>query len=335
MPARTSWLSAAALLLTVSVSACGSCSGSSAGGDGGDPHALAAVSLTRACTAFAKAACGRLFGCTPFAGALAYGDAATCEQRLVLACVPAPGAPGSTLTATQVDQCADAVTGETCEQYLDNDQPSACAYTGSLPEGAACGTDAQCLTGYCRLAPLTSCGTCAKRWQAGQAGPDGGLGCTSNADCVATLICAATGASTGCTVPAAAGAACGLLQPCQGTLACIGGKCAAPVPLGGSCAAPTDCDGAHGAGCDVTTKKCIPIGTASAGQACGVSSSALVECSGGATCSTIGSPTLGQGTCHPPATDNAPCGPGIGCLAPAICAPSTLRCTLPNPSLCH
>ena len=41
-----------------------------------------------------------------------------------------------------------------------------------------------------------------------------------------------------------------------------------------------------------------------------------------------------QGTCHQPAADGAACGPGIGCMAPAVCT-STARCTLPNPSVCH
>jgi hypothetical protein len=326
MPASTWWpsaLSAAALALT----ACGSCSGGD--GSGGDAHAeVKEMSVTRACGAFAGAECKQLFACNPFTGSVVYGDEATCQQRATLACMPAIGAAGSTLTPSQVDQCAQAVTAETCEQYLDNDQPSACTYTGSRPAGAACGTDAQCQSGYCRLAPIGMCGTCGMRAQAGQPLAEGGIiSCLTDNDCSATLLCALGQ----CVAPAASGAACGPLQPCQRTLACVGGKCGAPVPLGGICTTPTDCDGTHGAYCNPVTKTCQTIATAVAGQPCGILDAGVTNCTGGSTCGNV---KLLVGTCHQPAADNSPCGPDIGCMAPALCSTSA-RCTLPTPAVCN
>jgi hypothetical protein len=327
---RASLLQVALLTsMALAVPACGSCSSSSASPDAGQGTGdLRAGSLMQACAEFARAECTQVATCTPFNMTLTYGDETTCEQRAVLACMPAIGAAGSTLTRAQVEQCAQAVKAETCEQFLDNDQPSACTYTGSLPVGAACGTDSQCNTGYCRLG-LGACGTCAVRAQAGQAALDGGLpSCFTDSDCVATLVCA----MGVCVGPSPAGAACSLQQPCQRTLACIGGKCAAPVPVGGACTFPTDCDGAHGAACNTNTRTCVAIATATSGQPCGIVNGGLTDCVGGATCGNV-NPTL-QGICHQTAADNAPCGPDIGCMAPAVCAAGA-RCTLPNPAVCH
>jgi hypothetical protein len=284
----------------------------------------------QACVDFANAECMQLQTCTPFALTLGYGDETTCAQRAMLACMPALGAYGSTLTATQVDQCAQAVAAETCVQFLDNDQPSACTYLGSLSSGATCGTDSQCQTGYCRLGLNSTCGACATRAQAGQVGPDGGApACATDADCAATLLCNGSGV---CTAPTALAGTCSAQQPCQRNLACIGGKCATPVPVGGACTAITDCDGAHGAACNTNTKMCIAVGTATTNQACGIVSGGLTDCTASGVCSNLSA--MGQGTCHQPAPDNSPCGPGIGCLAPALCT-SSLRCTLPNPASCQ
>ena len=324
----------ASLLLLIAAAlampACGGCSNPGGAPDAGPSAAEThATSLAQACAAFARAECTQVSACTPFNLTLTYGDEATCEQRAVLACMPAVGAAGSTLSATQVEQCAQAVKAESCEQFLDNNQPSACTYTGSLALGATCGTDSQCVTGYCRLGLPGACGTCATRAQAGQGWTDGGRpSCLSDADCVATLVCA----MGVCVGPAPAGAACSLQQPCQRTLGCIAGKCAPPVPVGGACTTPTDCDGAHGAACNTNTRTCVAIATVTTGQVCGIVNGGLTDCIGGATCGNV-SATL-QGTCHQPAADNAPCGPDIGCMAPAVCAPNA-RCTLPSPAACH
>lgn len=307
----------------VVLAACGSCSSSSKhGGDDGGAEATvdAGPSPSEACAAFATAFCAQLSSCTPFALEVAYGDEGTCASRLTLACTPAFGATGTQGTPSDMEQCAAAVTAESCDDFLDNPQPSACAVPGAAPAGAACGANAQCATTYCKPAAGTVCGTCTAHAGAGGA-------CVVDADCAATLLC---NGST-CVGPGQLGAACSTTAPCLRTLTCIGGKCATPVPLNGACSAPTDCDGSHGLYCNSNTKTCQQTQIAMDGQPCGVVGSSLVACSGGASCGNI---TNKQGTCHQPAADNAVCGPDISCLAPAICT-TTARCTLPNPSVCH
>jgi hypothetical protein len=218
-----------------------------------------------------------------------------------------------------MEDCAKATAGQTCDDSLDNSQLSACTVPGSNADGTACGSEAQCQSGYCRLMLGSLCGTCAKRAAAGGQ-------CVVDADCQATLVCA----SGTCTGPGQVGASCSGKQPCLRSLTCVSGSCQAPLQAGAACL-PTDCDVAHGLYCDIQSKKCTQTQVAQVGQPCGLVNGVLVACAGGASCANVKS---GQGTCHPPAPDGAPCGPDIPCLAPAICT-STARCTLPNPSVCH
>src|SRR6185437_8190213 len=95
--------------------------------------------------------------------------------------------------------------------------------------------------------------------------------------------------------------------PCERTLACVSGKCATPVPVGGTCTMATDCDGTHGAYCDTAkTKTCVAYGAAASTQPCGLVSGKITLCTAGGTCDNV---TKGQGTCHQPVADGAPCGP--------------------------
>jgi hypothetical protein len=341
------WLSAAGLALA----ACTSCSsssgkgfaGSSSGGDSGSGSSSGGsnVSLMQACQDFAHATCTQANTCSPFTTAIAYGNETTCEARSLLACMPLVGPNGSSLTAGGIEQCAQAITPETCAEFLDNNQPSACNFQGTLGEGAPCGTGSQCSSGYCRLALGSTCGTCATRAGAGQAGPDGGAACVSDADCQANLLCAAGQ----CVAAAMSGMGCSATQPCLRTLACIAtsadagtGTCQTPVMVGGACINATDCDGATGAVCDTTKKMCVAAGQAMATQSCGIVNNQLVYCTGGSICGNFmkvddaGLPVVG--TCHQPAADGAKCGTGIGCTLPALCTSGAV-CTLPNPVNCH
>jgi hypothetical protein len=318
---------------TMLLAACGACSSSkgdtAAGGDGGgsaDVVVETGPSAADACLAFATAFCNRLEACTPFALQVSYGDANSCAQRGVLLCVPALSANGSTITPTQMETCAQAVEQETCDEALDNPQPSACDVPGTLAVGAVCGSHAQCQTNYCKLTPGTLCGTCT-------AHSGNGAQCQLDSDCAATLIC--NGGT--CVGPAQSGAACGSTQPCMRSLVCIGNKCQTPLGSGAACTGTTpttgvsDCDAAHGLYCNTQTKKCAQTQIAPTGQPCGIVSGNLVACANGDSCGNVSN---GQGTCHQPAGDGAVCGPDIACVAPAVCT-STARCTLPNPSVCH
>jgi hypothetical protein len=312
---------------TAILAACGACSSSSGspasgGGDGGGTDAAVEAGPTpaQACTDFASALCGRLEACTPFALTVAYGDVGTCTTRSALLCTTALGAGGTLVTPGQMEGCAQAVTAETCDESLDNPQPSACDVPGALANGTACGSHAQCQSSYCKLAAGSLCGTCTAHAGAGAQ-------CTIDADCQATLVCN----SGSCIAPAQTGGACSATQPCLRTLTCIGGKCSTPLAAGATCAAATDCDGTHGVYCNTQTKKCTQTQVAASGQPCGIVGGNLAACSGGDSCAGVKN---GQGTCHQPAADGAPCGPDIYCIAPAVCT-QTARCTLPNPSVCH
>ena len=337
------WLSAATIMLAA-CSSCssstakgfpsgdggGSSSGSSSGGSGsGGGDSGQTITPTQACADVAGAVCGRLNACTPFGLQVAYGDKTTCAQRAALACAATVGVPGSAATPAQIDQCAQAMSGQTCDEWLDNAQPSACAFTGTLAASAACGDNAQCQSGYCRVGLGSTCGTCQSRVSAGETAPDGGPICAVDTDCMATLVC---NAGT-CVSPAAKGASCGTSQPCLRSLVCSGGTCVAPLPAASGCPSGNECDAAHGGYCNAQSKTCMTLGTASAGQPCGLVNGAVVACVAGATCGNISSST-GQGTCHQPAADGAVCGPDISCMAPAVCT-TAARCTLPTPSTCH
>lgn len=341
------WLLAAAF----AVAACSSCSSSSSGnassgsssgggsgsgsGSGGmDAAVEAGPSATQACDDFAMAFCSQLNKCSPFALTVTYGDMATCQTRAAIPCSSALSATGTKMTPSDLEACVGAINAESCDEALDNPQPSACSIPGSIAAGAACGSDWQCSTGFCQLTLGSLCGTCASRAMPGQTGPDGGPVCAVDAQCAAMTVCS----GGKCVSPGMMGATCGMSSPpCLRTLTCIGGTCQTPLQLGAACTAATDCDGSKGLYCDTkTTKVCKQTGTAAGGSACDVVNGGLVACTGGSLCDNVN--MQGQGTCHAPAADNATCGPGIGCVSPAACIKSSagaLACELPNAGNCH
>lgn len=325
---RGGLLLAMAAVSAVVLASCGACSSSNAQHVEGDaePELVAdkGPSASQSCQVYAAAFCGRLQACTPWLLRVAYGDEVTCGLRAAKGCMPALSANGSKVTPSLMIACASAIEAQSCDEALDNPQPSACDLPGMLPLWAPCGASSQCATGYCKMSSGV-CGTCTQHVGATQV-------CSVDADCSATLVCH----MGTCVGPGIAGAPCGPTSACMRTLTCIGGKCAAPVPAGGPCTAPTDCDGAHGAYCNLQTKTCATTQIATTGMSCGLVTSdggtTVVACASGESCGNL-SPK-GQGTCHPAAADGAPCGPDIACLAPAVCSP-TARCTLPNPAFCH
>jgi len=340
------WLVAAAF----AVAACSSCSSSSSGNSGSGSSSSgggsggssgsgsssggvdAGPSTTQACDDFATAICSQLSKCSPFAFQVAYGDMSTCVMRAGIPCPAALAANGTKTTTSDLESCVAAINAETCDEALDNQQPSACSIPGTVAAGGACGSDWQCSTNFCALTAGTLCGTCASRAMPGMKGPDGGPECVVDAQCAATLVCG----GMSCVSPGMMGATCSNTAPCLRTLACIGGSCKTPLPLGATCAAATDCDGSKGLYCDLTAtpKTCKQTGTAAAGGACGIVSGGLVQCTGGSACANV---TMGMGTCHQPAADNGLCGNGVGCQAPALCIKNggSLDCELANAGNCH
>src|SRR5450432_936213 len=212
-------------------SAAFSCGGSSAN-DLLAPIADAGPTAEQGCTDEVTAYCKKLTTCAPFFNPLVFGDEATCIDRNVPSCVKSLSLPGSP-TPTEAETCATDLTADMdCPQVLGHNPPASCqAKKGTFANGTACGSDWQCLSGYCPTPDDMQCGACADRVVAGGV-------CKKDEDCAYGLTCA-TGV---CAAPGAAGATCDKNHPCMNPLACSGatvlmpsGTCAAAAVAGGDC----------------------------------------------------------------------------------------------------
>jgi hypothetical protein len=248
--------------------------------------------------------------------------------------MPLFGIKGSTLTPAALEACAQAITADTCAQTLDNHQPSACNFVGTLAAGAACGVGSQCASGYCKLAAGSKCGTCATQTTK----------CASDGDCANDTICGPIGT---CVTPVVPPGQCdNATHICERTLVCLGeqmndaglGGCGKPGETNAACQDDGDCNGGIGFVCDLATQTCVQAQKATAGQSCGVVGGSLALCTGGASCSNlmkVNDAGALEGTCHPAASDGTPCGAGVDCLLPSVCDSKTLKCTLPDPGSCQ
>lgn len=352
-----SFLVLAALLPLATLSACGgnttvtggtggsggSGASGGAGGTGGGPSAA------EACAALEKAACQKSDACTNnLATLLRYGDEATCETRAALGCEAALAAAGTSQTPTSFAGCGDAISSETCTDYLDNHSPDACVpKPGALDAGKACAFNAQCQSTFCKTDPNTACGVCAPAPKAGDA-------CLDTAQCGRELLCVkAAGATAGtCQAPVASGGMCDKGTSACGTgLSCVGPMAGGPgtcqpegTKVGDACDSKKKdapgCDSALGLYCPIGAgAKCAAVKEAKAGEACGIVGTDVVVCTAGAAC--IRPMGMTQGTCVAPAADGAACDTAAGppCLSPARCVltdpkGTAGKCQLPDASIC-
>lgn len=288
------------------------------------------MSTMQAATDIANAFCAKISACSPFYIQFAYGDVATCESRESALFGEALGASGTGWTPSAVEACVKAVPGATCDDTLGHNLPSACkAPPGQLAIGTACGDNAQCSSAYCNLGSNGKCGTCAA--SVGSAG----AACYRDEDCVIGTVCvgadvtAAQAVPGKCTVRAASGATCDTSHPCQATLVCKSGTCAAPDALSATCSQGT-CDALAGDFCNKTTNgTCTKATFAATGGACGAVSGGITACSASGNCT--GSPK----SCIAPAQDFGTCDATIGadCVPPARCIAHV--CTRPTPATCR
>lgn len=289
-------------------------------------------SASQACTDLATNLCNKLDSCAPFLVTYAYGSASECATRLQINCPNVITANGSGATASDVEACAQALSSTSCADLESNSQPSACQIAGTLAAGTPCGANEQCAgpNGYCKIASGAVCGACATLSAAGGT-------CSVNGDCQTGLVCGtAVGATSGaCVTPGAAGAMCDAAHPCQGTLGCYNATCSSPVEAGQACdVLAQNCDFGQGQYCDLSSKVCAQVQTATAGEACGHSASTntYTVCANEAPCN--GSSLTTPGTCGAVAADGAPCGPNMAnCQAPAVCVNGA--CTVPDASSCQ
>ncbi|MEO8877288.1 MAG: hypothetical protein ABI461_16965 [Polyangiaceae bacterium] len=303
-----------ASLAIASASLVVACSSSSSG---------SSVSADTAENDLAKAFCAHYQSCASLFVQLTYGDSATCEARFKLSIAPSLTATGTGATPGQYETCSADIASASCADLLGRNLPKSCqTVAGTLADGAACGVDAQCKDKLCRKATDQDCGVCSSVAAAGGA-------CVADGDCDIGLTCT----NKVCTAYGAAGSTCDDTHTCNATLTCNNGTCAAPGEAGAACPAlgTAGCDLLKGFFCNAT-KVCAQIGTAKAGQPCGLVSSVYTICTGGGLCK--GNTGITPGTCEATAADGAACDDTNGppCLAPATCTNGA--CKITDPSTC-
>jgi hypothetical protein len=280
----------------------------------------------------ATALCAKLDQCAPFLLKATYGDATKCADRLTTVCTAQSLSSGSGMTEANILACEASLATATCDDVFANNLP-ACAFHGTLADGATCGDGSQCASGFCSHGG-NLCGVCAAKGAAGAACASG-----SNDECQTGLVCTS---GKICAQPAAVGAACDdTTKPCLiGSFCTIAKTCALTVAVGQSC------PGAYlnvGDGTICLGQTSAQIGTASAGQPCGLAPSngapATLCAPGGVPACTLlsggiqlfGLPT--KGICAAP-IDN-----GYTCTATDICQPGALciagTCQIPSGRYCQ
>jgi len=268
--------------------------------DGSSGRPDARPEVVQACTAFAAMFCAKVRECTPFVLGALYGDTATCENRVILGCVPTFDAPGTSASPAKTSGCGQAIAGLACATFLTGDLGASCKTDpGTIANGGACGDDAQCVSTFCARAPDAACGVCAPATRPNDP-------CVRGA-CSAGTVCPA-GQST----------------------------CITPTPgkVDDACTAQEQCDLAHGVGCNAGSGKCLSLTLASAQGTCGANSvvpTSYAVCPATGTCSA----PLG-GRCSAAATEGQACSTadtGTHCLTPARCVAS--KCVVPDPIACR
>jgi hypothetical protein len=284
-------------------------------------------SAEEACKSYVKAICTQTMSCGAPLIKIAYGDEASCEARLLLACTPTLQDSKTALTPSKLEACSKKFMTLTCSAIYSRQLPDECKATGgTLVDGTACGDSFQCKGGLCKKPANTVCGTCTEPGQSGAA-------CTADEDCDLGLVCA----GSACVARAAQGATCDDNHPCAYGLSCSNGACQMAPGAGQSCT-PTlaggNCDQSQGLFCNpssLTAGVCALAGYAGAGMPCGAVNGGYTLCTAASKCSASGVMT---GTCIAPAADGAACNATNGptCTSPALCANSV--CTIPDTSTC-
>jgi hypothetical protein len=220
---------------------------------------LTADAADGVCTTVQTGFCQKLQTCQPDVLAASWGDLATCIARNKLSCAASLQAPGVTVTPAQATACSAAYQAPACGDFLNRFIPE-CAFTGTIPDGTACVTDAQCKGTACRFLHDTDpCGTCATR---GVAGGDCNF---HHHDCAAGFAC---NGSAVCVAAVAVGGSCSDALPCDESLSCVGSKC---VAAGSAVGQPCNGLGTCGEGSALTcvSDQCVALKFAADGQPCG------------------------------------------------------------------
>jgi len=269
---------------------------------------------TEVCADYATSYCNRLATCSPYRVAQTFGDVTACVERLKPICASVLQAPGTGLTTEQYGACAAAYTSASCDDVLlASWVPAACAAKGTLADGAACGHNAQCTSGYCKHGFSQVCGTCAALV------PSGGS-CSRSEDCEAGLGCVSPGT---CGATAARGASCRTV-PCTPDMVCLNGTCSDRLAADAACVVQDyACNDDLGLYCDSQTLRCTAMTPVPVGGSC--ATGVIVCIAGGCSPNTQ--------LCEAALADGAACNTELPCRYPAVCVSGT--CRVSDPTTCH
>jgi hypothetical protein len=247
--------------------------------------------------------CGTLFTQTHFA------DVSSCVAAIGSLCTAAATLPGSGPLVTDYDACEPAYRAASCDSLQSGNLPAACEpKPGTLADGSSCAASSQCQSSYCKIdyAADSDCGVCSTRSRVGGS-------CQGSSQCEDGLVCAFGSATPTCALPQAADQNCDTAHPCQNTLRCLDGACAAPLGAGAACTGAVDCDVRLGLWCTAGT--CQPISLADPGQSC---DSAGTWCRAPGSCSKASA--ADARTCVARKPNGAACEDSTECTVASVCS---------------
>jgi hypothetical protein len=305
-------------------------------------HGAPTPTLDQACAERAVAACGLLSSCQPVSFAHLFGDAATCERRLVLACTGNTMIPDVGYQAADVQACVDELRGSDCDDFtFPAARGPACARLerGTRKGDEPCSDDLQCQSGACdttEMSALAGCNRCVPLVSAG------GFCMASTParvahSCEVGFYCSSD--SNTCTAVRHEGEACDDDRPsCATGLQCFQFGCTAVLREGDQCNAQTAvlCDAGRELSCDTQQGICVKAQPAlrKAGEDCSPSATVSPICAPRAFCATFPAPSTPP-TCMPLLEDGEPCDAFSGenpCLYPSTCVDG--QCGPPDPAEC-
>lgn len=202
----------------------------SGGVDGGGSDGGGGTVSAQGIAGIAQAYCDKLFTCLPVDAKPLWADVAACKARIEAKLSLVVKASGVTLDDAGATACATTYSTGTCTGLRDLglgvspiEPLKPCKVKGSLAIGTACGTGAQCVSGFCNGFE-GNCGKCtaliAENAQ-----------CGGGTECERGLRCSNT-----CVKPATENQACGGANPpCTGELECINSICTKHVDPSGAC----------------------------------------------------------------------------------------------------
>jgi hypothetical protein len=287
------------------------------GAPGTDSGSKPKYPLSTDCAAWAEAECVREQRCLPFLFVLSHAGVPGCVETKGITCTIAKKSPGVAV-GLDFTACATATAARAdCDL---EDVPAECRLKGSLPDGALCEQDYQCLSGACS-GPVESyehpCRKCKQRVAEGAS--------CDLAPCDFGLFCDFLATPDTCFKPPPLGAECTTIGCARPNL-CVNGKCTAPLPTGAACT--TDAGSSNPCG-GLNRCTASPTGGASTCQlipVAGLGEYCVLSCKDGLSCrddTCVSSPSIGD-ACNPK--------DGLWCHSPAECIDG--RCAWPAPDRC-